>query len=131
MKLRICPKSITDVKVLVLGVAFKRDVDDTRHSPALKVIELLVKDGLEHISYNDPFVPNLMIGGKDLHSVELSEKELRSSDIVVITTDHTEYDYEFIVKNATLIIDTRNATKKITDETLRKKIVLLGAGENK
>lgn len=125
------PKSITDVKVLVLGVAFKRDVDDTRHSPALKVVDLLVKDGLEHISYNDPFVPNLMIGGKDLHSVELTQKELQKSDIVVITTDHTEYDYDYIVKNAKLVIDTRNATKRITDETLRKKIVLLGAGEKK
>ncbi|MFI5263634.1 MAG: nucleotide sugar dehydrogenase [Candidatus Kapaibacterium sp.] len=125
------PKSITDVKVLVLGVAFKRDVDDTRHSPALKVIELLIKDGLAHISYNDPFVPSLTIGGKKLSSVELSEKQLQSSDIIIITTDHTQYDYDFIVKNAPIVIDTRNATKKITDETLRKKIVLLGAGENK
>jgi UDP-N-acetyl-D-glucosamine dehydrogenase len=125
------PKSITDVKALVLGVAFKRDVDDTRHSPALKVIELLLKDGLEHISYNDPFVPSLEIGGKKISSVELSQKQLHSSDIVIITTDHTEYDYEFIAKHAPLIIDTRNATKKITDETLRKKIVLLGAGEQK
>ncbi len=125
------PKSITDVKALILGVAFKRDVDDTRHSPALKVIDLLVKDGLQHISYNDPFVPNLNINEKDLSSTELTEKTLRSCDIVVITTDATQYDYEFIVKNAPIVIDTRNATKKITDETLRKKIVLLGAGEHK
>jgi len=125
------PKSITDVKVLVLGVAFKRDVDDTRHSPALKVVELLVKDGLDHIAYNDPFVPKLAIAGKNLSSTELSEKELKSSDIVVITTDHSQYDYEFIVKNSAVVIDTRNATKKITDETLRKKIILLGAGEHK
>ena len=125
------PKSIKDVKVLVLGVAFKRDVDDTRHSPALKVVELLVKDGLEHISYNDPFVPALAIGGKNLRSVELTEAELRSSDIVLITTDHTQYDYEFISKHAPLVIDTRNAAKKVTDETLRKKIVLLGSGESK
>ena len=125
------PKSITDVKALVLGVAFKRDVDDTRHSPALKVIELLLKDGLEHISYNDPFVEKLTIGGKNLVSKELTEKELQSSDIVIITTDHSQYDYEFIVKNSAHIVDTRNATKKITDETLRKKIVLLGAGEHK
>lgn len=125
------PKSIKDVKVLVLGVAFKRDVDDTRHSPALKVIELLLKDGLDHISYNDPFVPSLEIGGKKISSVELSEKQIQSSDIIIVTTDHTQYDYEFIVKNAPRVIDTRNATKKITDETLRKKIVLLGAGEHK
>jgi UDP-N-acetyl-D-glucosamine dehydrogenase len=125
------PKSITDVKALVLGVAFKRDVDDTRHSPALKVMELLLKDGLKNISYNDPFVQNLDIDNNTLSSVELTQKQLHSSDIVIITTDHTQYDYEFIVKNAPLVIDTRNATKKITDETLRKKIVLLGSGEGK
>jgi UDP-N-acetyl-D-glucosamine dehydrogenase len=125
------PKSITDVKALVLGVAFKRDVDDTRHSPALKVIELLLKDGLNHISYSDPFVPTLDVAGKKLSSVSLSEKQLYSSDIVIITTDHSEYDYEFIVKHAPLVIDTRNATKLITDETLRAKIVLLGSGEGK
>ncbi len=125
------PKSITDVKVLVLGVAFKRDVDDTRHSPAIKVIELLLKDGLEHISYNDPFVSLLTVGGKKLSSVELSQQQLQSSDIIIITTDHTQYDYEFIATHAPIVIDTRNATKKITDETLRKKIVLLGAGEHK
>jgi UDP-N-acetyl-D-glucosamine dehydrogenase len=125
------PKSITEVKALVLGVAFKRDVDDTRHSPALKVIELLVKDGLQHISYNDPFVPNLEIAGKKLSSVSLSEKQMQSSDIVIITTDHSEYDYDFIVKHAPLVIDTRNAAKRVTDETLRRKIVLLGSGEGK
>ncbi|MDP4219443.1 MAG: nucleotide sugar dehydrogenase [Bacteroidota bacterium] len=124
------PKSISDVKVLVLGVAFKRDVDDTRHSPALKVIELLLKDGLQHVSYNDPFVPKLSVGGKDLVSTPLTEKELHESDIIVITTDHTQYDYEFIVQHASRIIDTRNAAKKITGVTLRKKIVLLGAGEH-
>ncbi|MEI8133766.1 MAG: nucleotide sugar dehydrogenase [bacterium] len=125
------PKSITDVNVLVLGVAFKRDVDDTRHSPAIKVVELLLKDGLNHIAYNDPFVPAIEIGGKSLTSVELSAKQLQSSDIVIITTDHSQYEYDFIVKNAPLVIDTRNATKKISDAMLRKKIVLLGSGENK
>ena len=125
------PKSITDVRVLVLGVAFKRDVDDTRHSPALKVVELLVKDGLDHIAYNDPFVPTLTIAGKNLSSVDVTDTELKATDIVIITTDHSQYDYEFIVRNAPVVIDTRNATKKITNEALRKKIVLLGAGENK
>ena len=95
------------------------------------MIELLLKDGLEHIAFHDPFVATLSVGNKNLTSVALSDKELKSSDIVVITTDHTQFDYEFIVKNAPIVIDTRNATKKIVDETLRKKIVLLGAGENK
>jgi UDP-N-acetyl-D-glucosamine dehydrogenase len=125
------PKSITEVKALVLGVAFKRDVDDTRHSPAIKVVELLLKDGLTHVSYNDPFVSSLEIGGKKLSSVALTQKQLESSDIVIITTDHTQYDYEFILQHAPLVIDTRNAAKRVTDETLRAKIVLLGSGETK
>jgi UDP-N-acetyl-D-glucosamine dehydrogenase len=122
------PKSITDVKVLVLGVAFKRDVDDTRHSPALKVIELLLKDGLTHVSYNDPFVSSLTIGDKTLSSSELTQEELQSSDIVIITTDHTQYDYDFIAKHAAHVIDTRNAAKKVQE---RGNIVLLGSGEGK
>lgn len=123
------PKSITDVRILVLGVAFKKDVDDTRHSPALKVMELLVADGASNIAYNDPFVPHVEVSGKKYSSVELTKAEITKSDIILITTDHSEYDYSAIVPAATLVIDSRNATKAITDETLRKKIVLLGSGQ--
>jgi UDP-N-acetyl-D-glucosamine dehydrogenase len=122
------PKSITDINVLVLGTAFKKDVDDTRHSPALKVMELLVQDGVDHLCYNDPFVASVKVEGKEYKSVELSEQLLKNSDIVLITTDHTQYDYEQIVRSAPLVIDSRNATKKITDPALRSKIVLLGSG---
>ncbi len=125
------PKSITDVNVLVLGVAFKRDVDDTRHSPALRVIELLLAEGLKNISYNDPFVPQISISGNDYQSVELSEKMLAQTDIILITTDHTGYDYPWIIEHSSCVIDTRNATKNITDPTLCKKIVLLGSGNTK
>jgi UDP-N-acetyl-D-glucosamine dehydrogenase len=125
------PKSITDVNVLVLGVAFKKDVDDTRHSPALKVIELLLLDGLKNITVNDPFVSKINIAGTDFTSVPFDEKSIKKFDIVLITTDHTQYDYESIVRNASLVIDTRNATKKITDPKLREKIVLLGSGMTK
>jgi UDP-N-acetyl-D-glucosamine dehydrogenase len=125
------PKSIEDVNVLVLGVAFKKDVDDTRHSPALKVIELLLQDGLKHISYNDPFVASVQIDHANYQSVAFSEKDLKKYDIVLITTDHTVYDYEAIVRNSSLVIDTRNATKHITDVALREKIVLLGSGATK
>lgn len=125
------PKSITDVNVLVLGVAFKKDVDDTRHSPALKVIELLLLDGLKNITVNDPFVAKVNVAGTDFTSVPFDDKSIKNFDIVLITTDHTQYDYEAIVKNASLVIDTRNATKKITDPKLREKIVLLGSGMTK
>ncbi len=122
------PKSITDVQVLVLGVAFKKDVDDTRHSPALKVIELLLLDGLKNIAYADPFVPSVAVSGRTFTAVECSDQMLSQSDIVLITTDHTQYNYEEIVRKAKLVIDTRNATKSITDPGLREKIVLLGSG---
>jgi len=122
------PKSIADINILVLGVAFKRGVDDTRHSPALRVIELLYADGARNISYSDPYVANTQAGKMSLASVELTDAVLKASDIVLITTDHTEYDYEHIVRTASLVIDTRNATKNITDTKLRQKIVLLGSG---
>ncbi len=122
------PKSVSTARILILGVAFKKDVDDIRHSPALRVIELLLDDGVKNIVYNDPFVANVEVGGNKYSSLELSDKELRECDMVIITTDHTSYDIENIVKKAPLVIDTRNATKNIKDAVLREKIVLLGSG---
>lgn len=122
------PKSVSTACILILGVAFKKDVDDIRHSPALRVIELLLDDGVKNIVYNDPFVANVEVRGNKYSSIELSDKEISECDIVIITTDHTSYDIENIVKKAPLVIDTRNATKHITDPALREKIVLLGSG---
>lgn len=122
------PKSIANARILILGVAFKKDVDDIRHSPALRVIELLLDDGVKNIVYNDPFVASVDVRGTKYSSLELTDKELSSSDIVIITTDHSSYDIENIVKKAPLVIDTRNATKNIKDPALREKIVLLGSG---
>ena len=120
-------KNYTNAKILFLGVAFKRDVDDTRHSPALKVMELLVKAGVQNISYNDPFVPSVVVAGSAFSSVALTPKGLRNADIVVITTDHTSYDYPMIVKNSRCIVDSRNATKGIP--TMETPIRVLGSGE--
>jgi UDP-N-acetyl-D-glucosamine dehydrogenase len=121
------PVTLKDAKVLLLGMAFKRDVDDLRHSPALKVAELLVEDGLENVSYFDPFIPSVTVHDRELRSRKtLTETYLQRHDVVVITTDHTSFDIDFIVKNSKVVIDTRNATKNIT---ARKNIVLLGAGE--
>ena len=120
-------KSIHKSKILFLGAAFKKDVDDTRHSPAIKVMELLLKDfdGL-NLKYNDPYVPEIEVNGLKLKSVTLTKKLLKEVDLVVITTNHTVYDYDFIVQNSKKVIDTRNATKDVKKN--RERIVLLGSG---
>ncbi len=121
------PVSFKKAKILILGVAFKRDVDDTRHSPALKVMELLLQDGAENISYNDPHVPTALVDGKTFSSVKLTPRALKSADCVLITTDHSSYDYEAIVRYSKCVIDARNATKHVKEG--REKIVLLGDGK--
>lgn len=121
------PISFKKANILILGVAFKRDVDDTRHSPALKVMELLLQDGAENISYNDPHVPAAVVDGKTFSSVKLTPRVLKSADCVLITTDHSSYDYELIVKHSKCVIDARNATRNVKNG--REKIVLLGDGK--
>lgn len=108
-------KSIKGARILVLGIAYKKDIDDQRESPSLKIISLLQKKGAI-VSYNDPYVPQ-SFGHRDypglkLKSVRLSEKKLKEFNAVVIATDHSRYDYDWIVKNSFLVIDTRNAIKK-------------------
>ena len=109
-------KSIHGSRILILGVTYKKNVGDIREAPALEVINLLLDKGTK-LTYNDPYVAKLNIGGKVLHSVQLQDNLLNEMDCVVIITDHSAYDFEWIVKNAKLIIDTRNATKEITDST--------------
>ncbi len=99
-------------RVLVLGVAFKRDIEDYRDSPALKVMELLHKRGVE-IAYHDPYVPALPFNGKELRSQQLTAGTLRSYDCVVVATDHTAFDYDWIVRHAKKVFDTRNATCRV------------------
>ncbi len=126
-EISMMPVSFKEAKILILGVAFKRDVDDIRHSPALKVMELLLKDGARNISYNDPHVPFVRVNDHEYHSVEITKDLLRSADCVVITTDHSTYDYEEIVKHAKCVVDTRNASKNV--KRGRERIVLLGDGK--
>jgi UDP-N-acetyl-D-glucosamine dehydrogenase len=126
-ELSFMPKSFNKAKIVILGVAFKRDVDDTRHSPALKVMELLLQDGATNICYNDPYVPEVQVDGKRFESVELTSRLLRSADCVLITTDHSSYDYDYIVSKSKLVIDTRNATKNVKKG--KEKVVLLGDGK--
>ena len=105
--------ALRGAKVLVLGVAYKRDVDDLRESPSLTIIELLQRAGAE-VAYNDPFFAEIGHGRKyalNLRSTPLSE--VGAFDCVVIATDHSEYEMEAIVRDARLVIDSRNATKDI------------------
>jgi UDP-N-acetyl-D-glucosamine dehydrogenase len=103
-------KAVNGSRVLILGVAYKRDIDDVRESPALDVMRLLEELGAE-VSYHDPYVPTFHEDGVRHSSVALSDEELKKSDVVVIITDHTSVDYQRLVNRAGLIVDTRNATK--------------------
>ncbi|MBN2537154.1 nucleotide sugar dehydrogenase [candidate division WOR-3 bacterium] len=98
-------------KLLILGAAFKRDVEDTRHSPAIKVMELL-SGKVGRVDYHDPHVPELKLDGKVVRSKSLTPARLRAADCVVILTDHSAFDYGMILKESRLILDTRNAIKR-------------------
>lgn len=110
--LNIHKKTVNGANILILGVAYKKDVDDQRESPALKIIQLLKRCGA-NVYYNDPFVP--WCGGHrnypdiDMYSVELTEELLKKTDLVILITDHSVYDYNFIERHANCILDTRNA----------------------
>ncbi len=106
-------KSVNGARVLILGVAYKRDIDDLRESPALTIIELLQKEGAQ-VSYHDPYFPFIGKGRKyDLQMKRTELEKLGQYDCVVIVTDHSDYDYRKIVGEAQLVVDTRNATKGI------------------
>jgi len=106
-------KALNGARVLVLGMAYKRDIDDLRESPSLTIIELLQKRGA-HVEYNDPFFPSVGRGRKyALNMTSTSLDAIPEFDCVVIVTDHSLYDFPGIVKKAKLVVDTRNATKGI------------------
>jgi len=115
-------RPIRGSKIAILGVAYKRDVDDPRESPSFKLMELLQSRGAS-LSYNDPHIPVLPsmrhFTVPALASEELTSEYLSSQDCVVIATDHSSYDWDFIVEHAPLIIDTRNATKNVTQHRER------------
>jgi len=106
-------RALNGAKVLVLGVAYKKDIDDLRESPALTIIELLQKQGAQ-VSYNDPYFPTVGKGRKyDLQMKCVPLENLGQYDCVLIVTDHSDYDYARIVREAQLVVDTRNATRGI------------------
>ncbi|MCX8072470.1 MAG: nucleotide sugar dehydrogenase [Candidatus Binatia bacterium] len=116
-------KSLKGARILVLGVAYKKDLDDTRESPALRLIDLLLRKGAR-VSYHDPYVPYLKRSRNydfNMASVPLTRDELERADAVVVATDHSVFDYEFIVEASQLVIDTRNATRHVRNG--REKVV--------
>lgn len=104
-------KAMRDAKILVVGVAYKKDIDDMRESPALDIIKLLEQYGAQ-VSYHDPYVPVLQENGHQFASVPLTATALAGSDCVLIVTDHTALDYELIRRHAPLIVDTRHVMAK-------------------
>ncbi len=116
-------KSLKGSKVLVLGLAYKKDIDDLRESPSIELIELLKAKGAK-VDYNDPYISKTHRQREHdlrMKSRPLNAKMLASYDVVLISTDHSDYDYDWIVKNAQLVIDTRNATASVKGN--RAKIV--------
>jgi UDP-N-acetyl-D-glucosamine dehydrogenase len=111
-------KALKGAKLLILGVAYKKDIDDLRESPALTIIELLQKDGAQ-VSYNDPFFPSIGKGRHyDLQMKCVPLDDVAKYDCVLIVTDHSDYDYERIAQHASLVVDTRNAMRGIRGENI-------------
>jgi UDP-N-acetyl-D-glucosamine dehydrogenase len=115
----------------VLGVAFKPNIDDARNSPAERVMELLLKEAA-HVVYHDPYVPHFEVGGDvvlknkvKFESIELNSQALADADCVVIVTGHQKVDYQWIVQQSRLVIDTVNATRSVAEQ--QEKVLRLGA----
>jgi len=128
------PVRLREAEVLVLGVAYKGNVDDTRHSPAERVIRLLQQKGIEEMRYHDPHVSEYTVDDRngeaiDVPATELTPEALQESDVAVIVTDHDAYDVEMIARHAPRIVDTRNSLESVEDPELRQKITLLGGGK--
>jgi UDP-N-acetyl-D-glucosamine dehydrogenase len=115
-------KSIKGARILVLGIAYKKDVGDPRESPSLKLVELLIKKGAK-VDYNDPFIPETSyVKNHVLKSIDITEESLAPMDCVIVATDHTKYNYDQIARWSKLLFDTRGTTSKLN----QKNIIRLG-----
>ncbi len=112
-------KAIKGSRILVLGVSYKRDVSDVRESPALEIIQSLLEKGAE-VSYHDPYVQRLSLDSASLESVPITSEIFKEAHCVVILTDHSCIDYEWVVRESTLVVDTRNATRGIASPKVRR-----------
>ncbi|PID56121.1 UDP-N-acetyl-D-glucosamine dehydrogenase [candidate division KSB3 bacterium] len=107
-------KSVKGSRILMLGIAYKRDINDVRESPALDIISILEKKGAE-LYYHDPYIPQFSENSMTLNSSELSSDFLKSMDCTVLVTDHSAFDYQWMVEHSQIFVDTRNVTKNISD----------------
>ncbi len=103
-------ESLKGAQVIILGITYKKDVKDIRESPALKIFQSLIQKGV-NVSYNDPFFPKIQIGHQIYESQPLTDELLQNVDCVLITTDHTSYDYKYIISKAKFVFDTRGVTR--------------------
>ncbi|MFM1651937.1 nucleotide sugar dehydrogenase [Brevibacillus sp. B_LB10_24] len=115
-------KAVSQTKILLVGVAYKKDLGDHRESPAVEIIQLLKEAGASVI-YHDPYVESFEAGGLSLSSQPLTDELIMSSDLVVIATDHSSIDYNLLVSKAGHVLDTRNATRNVSEN--RERITLL------
>lgn len=116
-------RTLKGAKILLLGMSYKRDISDWRESPALTILDLLIQDGAL-VDYHDPLVPSFHDKhGHSQHSIPLTARALAEADCVLITTDHSQTDWEYVVRNAQLIVDTRNATRDVAGK--RDNVILL------
>lgn len=106
-------RAVKGSNIYLLGVAYKKDINDYRESPAIKIIELLIKRGA-NVKFSDPKIPSFTYRGINHESVPFSSQELENADLVVITTDHSDFDYKLIGEKSQIIFDTRNAMKGVT-----------------
>jgi UDP-N-acetyl-D-glucosamine dehydrogenase len=120
-------KAVNGSKILILGVAYKRDIDDVRESPALAIIDQLRKRRGD-VVYHDPYIPEFRLDTEEhelMRSVELTEEEIANADCVVIVTDHRQIDYRWVAERASLIVDTRNTTRDLREAEMEAKIIRL------
>ena len=124
-------KAVNGSSILVLGVAYKPDVDDVRESPAIDIILLLEQDGAQ-VVYHDPHVPSFREAGRVRQSVDLTSEALETFDAVVIATNHSSIDYSKVLEGAALLVDARNAVAPFADRTTgRGPWIVKGRGEGR
>jgi len=111
-------KPISNSKILVLGASYKKNINDIRESPSLKILNLLSAQKA-NLQYSDPFVPSLKIKNKTIKSAELTKRNLSSQDLIIIVTDHDQFDFNMIKQHSNLILDTRGVYKKLSKKIFR------------
>jgi UDP-N-acetyl-D-glucosamine dehydrogenase len=109
-------------KVLVLGVAYKKNLGDWRESPAVAIVNGLLADKV-NVAYHDPYVPEIQLAGQTFESVELTDNILTTADLVIIVTDHSQIDYADVVEKAKAVLDTRGVTRHLNCD--KEKVTLL------